>query len=350
MAAAEARSARLIKIDGSFGEGGGQILRSSLALSIITGKPVSIEKIRAGRKEPGLRPQHLTSVKAAAQISAGHVEGAEIGSRSLTFTPGQLTAGNYYFDVGTAGSTALILQTVLPPLMVADRPSTISIKGGTHNPMAPTIDFLRDTFLKVLEKIGPKVDLTLDSFGFYPKGGGKITARITPQSTLNRIELSQVLVIEKIRARAVVVNLPMHIGERELDTIAAVIPALARESSAVDVSSNSIGQGNFVTIQVESEQLTETITGLGKRGVRAEDVATFAAEEARQYMRSGAPVFHYLADQLILPMSLAGGGAFLTSAPSLHTTTNIEIVRKFLPVDIKLSELPGGLARIEISS
>lgn len=338
----------LLKIDGSYGEGGGQILRSSISLAIITGTPITIEKIRAGRKEPGLRPQHLTSVRAAQQISGAEVEGAAIASSRLTFRPGKVAPGKYHFNVGTAGSTALILQTILPPLMMADSDSVVTLEGGTHNPMAPTIDFLKHTFLPLLARIGPNVNLELIKYGFYPRGGGKIVARINPGKRLHHLEISHAMIMKEVRGRAVVVNLPRQIAERELDEMVRVIPTLRRDESSLAVSKNSIGQGNFVSIEVESDQLTETITGLGKRGIPAEKVARDAAEDAKTYIASGAPVYNHLADQLILPMALAGGGSFVTVEPSLHTRTNIETVKKFLPVDINVSAIQGNLYSIEM--
>src|SRR5262245_55571056 len=174
----------MITIDGSFGEGGGQILRTSLALSLVTGKPFRIENIRAGRKNPGLLRQHLTAVNAAASIGQAEITGASIGSTLLTIAPSKITHGNYHFAVGTAGSSTLVLQTVLPALLIADGPTRLTIEGGTHNPFAPPFDFLARAFLPLLTRMGVNVNANLDRYGFYPAGGGRIEITISPTGKL----------------------------------------------------------------------------------------------------------------------------------------------------------------------
>src|ERR1051325_4105851 len=206
----------MITIDGSFGEGGGQILRTSLALALVTGKPFRIERIRAGRKNPGLLRQHLTAVNAAAQIGRAEVAGASIGSRELTFAPQAVTAGSYHFAVGTAGSATLVLETVLPALLIADGPSALVLEGGTHNPYAPPFDFLDKTFLPLVCMMGPRVAARLERHGFYPAGGGKFIVDIEPAARLGRIELDERGDITGRRARALIANLPRQIAEREL--------------------------------------------------------------------------------------------------------------------------------------
>ena len=176
-----------VTIDGAQGEGGGQILRSSLALSIITQTPLELVQIRAKRKQPGLRPQHLMAVQAAAQISGAEVEGAKVGARRLRFVPGPVRPGSYRFSIGTAGSGTMVFQTVLPPLMLAEAPSTVVIEGGTHNAKAPPFEFIERAFLPVLAKIGPQVTATLNRPGFYPKGGGQMTFHIQPSPSTARL-------------------------------------------------------------------------------------------------------------------------------------------------------------------
>src|SRR5215510_1529252 len=179
----------MIEIDGASGEGGGQILRSSLSLAICTGQPFRIANIRANREKPGLMRQHLTAVKAAAEVCAGEVDGAELGSRALTFRPGKLAAGDYSFAIGTAGSCTLVLQTVLPPLLLATETSSIRITGGTHNKGSPPVDFLARAFLPLINRMGPKVNLELVRHGFYPRGGGEIRVDIVPSTKLEPITL-----------------------------------------------------------------------------------------------------------------------------------------------------------------
>ncbi|MBI1766621.1 MAG: RNA 3'-terminal phosphate cyclase [Acidobacteria bacterium] len=337
----------MITIDGSFGEGGGQILRTSLALSLVTGQPFRIEKIRAGRKNPGLLRQHLTAVNAAQQISQAAVEGAGIGSTQLSFTPGEITPGEYAFAVGTAGSTTLVLQTVLPSLLRARAESRLTLEGGTHNPFAPPFNFLVKAFLPLLNRLGARVEATLARYGFYPAGGGKLEIRIAPASQLTPFELLERGEIVGRRAQALVANLPRSVGERELKVIGQKLNWPAEWLRLEEVK-NSNGPGNLVSVEIESANVAEVFTGFGERGVTAEAVAIKAIQEARRYLASDAAVGEYLADQLLIPLALAGGGAFTTVAPSRHTTTNIAIIRKFLPVEITTEELSKRAWKIAV--
>jgi len=339
----------MITIDGSFGEGGGQILRTSLALSLVTGKPFRIEKIRAGRKTPGLLRQHLTAVNAATKIGQAEVEGASIGSQQLTFTPGSIAAGEYAFAVGTAGSTTLVLQTVLPALLLASGPSKLTLEGGTHNPYAPPFDFLARAFLPLLNRMGPRVEAGLERYGFYPAGGGKLSVTIEPTAALTRLELPERGEVKERRARAVVANLPLRIAERELKIIARKM-SWKDEWLRAEAVTNSPGPGNVVTMEIESEHVTEVFTGFGERGVAAEAVADQAVQAARRYLMAEAVVGEYLADQLLVPMAMAGGGVFTAVPPSRHATTNIEIIQKFLEIEIVAAPMSNRVWRIEIKS
>ena len=329
-------------IDGSFGEGGGQIVRSSLALSLVTGRPCVIENIRAGRKKPGLMRQHLTAVRAAAEVGGAEVEGAEIRSTWLRFTPGQVRAGRYEFSVGTAGSTTLVLQTILPALLIADGRSQLTLEGGTHNPFAPPFDFLAKTYLPLINRMGPTVEATLERPGFYPAGGGCITVDIRPAKQLTGLELTQRGPITARRVRAMVANLPRHIAERECSTIAQR-SGWDRSCFEVEEIGGSPGPGNAVMIELESEQLTEVFTGFGQRGVKAERVAAGAWKAAQRYLAADVPVGEHLADQLLLPFGLAahlgsGGGAFRTLALSPHATTHVEVLRRFMDLCVELEQ------------
>jgi RNA 3'-terminal phosphate cyclase (ATP) len=327
----------MITIDGSQGEGGGQILRSALALSLVTGKPFGIEKIRARRKKPGLMRQHLTAVNAAVEVGAARVSGNSIGSQELTFAPTGLNSGQYHFSVGTAGSCTLVLQTVLPALMVAASPSEVLLEGGTHNPAAPPFDFLAESFLPLLNRMGPYVQVTLERPGFYPAGGGRMRVSVTP-GKLVPLHLLQRGEIVACTARAIVSRLPRSIAERE---IAVVKEKLAWENDCLNVGEtpNSSGPGNVLVLSVASEQVTEVFTGFGEYGVSAETVAGRTVKEVREYLASGVPVGRHLADQLLLPLALAGGGSFCTLSPTAHTTTNIEVLRLFLDLKVKLEQL-----------
>lgn len=337
-----------IQIDGSFGEGGGQILRTSLALAMVTRRAIRVAKIRAARKKPGLRQQHLTAVRAAAEVAQAEVDGAEIGSRELTFTPGEVRPGEYRFDIGTAGSATLVLQTVLPPLMIAGGPSQLVLEGGTHNPMAPPVDFLQKVFLPLLGRMGPQVDVDLQRHGFYPAGGGRVRVRIQPSAPLTPIDLLERGPIRRQRARAIVANLPRHVAEREVDTARRKLGWKPKWTRVEVVDSN--GPGNALMLEIESQHVTEVFTGFGERHVTAEKVAARAAKQAKAYLQAGVPAAEHLADQLLIPMAMAGGGRFRTLAPTEHTRTNIEIIQKFLDVEIRVEQVESELCQIEVRS
>ena len=331
----------MIQIDGSEGEGGGQILRSSLALSICTQQPFQISNIRAKRDKPGLQRQHLTAVKAAAEISGATVEGAAIGSRELTFRPGEVRAGSYHFAIGTAGSSTLVLQTVLPPLLIATADSTVSISGGTHNKAAPPFEFLQRVFVPLLARIGANVQLELHSYGFYPRGGGQIVAHITPLHARNALQLHERGTLQRTYAEAFIAALPVHIAQRELEVIGRELRWPADQLLLRGLP-NDVGPGNVVTLSAEHEHVCEVITGFGERGVRAETVAGMAAAEMRVYLESTAPVGEHLSDQLLLPMALAGGGSFTTALVSQHLRSNALVVEKFTTRRVAIEQTEGG--------
>ena len=336
-----------IPIDGSQGEGGGQILRTSLSLSLVTGKPFRIDNIRAGREKPGLLRQHLTAVLAAAEIGGAKVEGASLGSTELLFAPGAVRPGDYRFAVGTAGSGTLVFQTVLPALMLAPGPSTVSIEGGTHNHAAPPYDFLERAFLPLIERMGPRVSLRLDRHGFYPAGGGRFSAEIEPVAKMRPIAIGGRGEIVSRRVIAVAANLPRHIAEREVETASSMLQ-WGPESHVVEAARKSTGPGNVVMNEIGSAEATELFTGFGKRGVSAEQVARDAATEAREYLASNAAAGEHLTDQLLLPMALAGGGSFTALKVNPHARTNMEVIGKFLPVEFRTTAA-NGHTRIEVA-
>jgi len=333
----------MIEIDGSEGEGGGQILRSSLSLSVCTQQPFRITNIRANRERPGLMRQHLTAVRAAAEICAADVEGAELGSRAFTFRPGRVAAGDYSFDIGTAGSCTLVFQTVLPALLSARGASRVRITGGTHNRGSPPFDFLSRSFIPVLRGMGAKVELDLASHGFYPRGGGEIRARILPAQRLGALNLVERGASLRSYAEAYVAALPLHVGQRELEVIGRAL-ALPREQLFLRGLSNDMGPGNAVTITLEHEHVTEVLTGFGEKGVRAEDVAGQAAAEARAYLSASAPVGEHLADQLLLPMALGEGGCFVTARATSHMHSNVIVIERFTQRKIGIEPVPNGFA------
>jgi RNA 3'-terminal phosphate cyclase (ATP) len=335
----------MLKIDGSQGEGGGQVLRTSLALSAITGTPFSIEQIRAKRDKPGLLRQHLTGVRAVAALCGAQVEGDALGSKSLRFTPGPIQPGTYRFEIGSAGSGGLVLQAVLPVLLVAPGPSTIEIVGGTHNDKSPPASFLAQTLLPLLGRMGPKLDITLDRYGFYPAGGGQYTVRIEP-APLVPLRLLERGPIGEITPVAVVANLPRRIGHRELDEIRAELGLEPRAGRVIEVESP--GPGNVVWIEARAEHVTEVFTGFGRRGIAAERVAQEAVAEFVAWRELDVPVGEHLADQLLVPCALAGGGSFVTPTPTLHTETNAQIIRKFLDRRFSFEPVREGVVRVEV--
>jgi RNA 3'-terminal phosphate cyclase (ATP) len=269
----------MLLIDGSQGEGGGQVLRSALALSMVTGTPFRIDQIRARRAKPGLLRQHLTAVQAATQVCGAEVLGASLGSSRLDFKPGKVRPGAYAFAVGTAGSATLVLQTVLPALLTASEPSTLTLEGGTHNPFAPPFDFLARAFLPLIGPLGPRVTVALERPGFYPAGGGRFRARIEPVPKLGRLELPERGEVRTRSARALVARLPVSIAERELAVVREQLGWSGAELRAEEIR-DSAGPGNVLMLEIASEHVTEVFTGFGEKGRRAEDVARQAVEEA----------------------------------------------------------------------
>jgi RNA 3'-terminal phosphate cyclase (ATP) len=330
-------SRAVLAIDGSEGEGGGQIVRTALACSLLTGLPFRIEKIRAGRRRPGLLHQHLAAVNAAGEISAATTEGATLGSSILRFDPGNVSPGNYHFRIGTAGSTGLLLQTVLVPLLSADGDSQLIIEGGTHNEAAPPFDFLNLTFAPILRRMGADLRLSLDRPGFYPAGGGRIRVRVGG-AAWQRLDLPDRGATRSVWARAVVSQLPRSIAERELAVVRVSLGWPLDNLTPEEVDAD--GPGNALILGIASEQITEVFTGFGRRGLPAEQVATGAVSKARNYLESGVAIDGHLADQLLVPFTQARGGSFLTSHPTGHFTTNAKVIRRFF--DLKIATVPIG--------
>ncbi len=339
--------AQVLTIDGSVGEGGGQILRTSLALSLCLNTPIRMVNIRQARSKPGLRPQHLAAVKAAAAISNAEVEGASLGSRALVFIPSEITADRYRFDVGTAGSTTLVLQTILMPLCMQSRPSHLILEGGTHNPLAPSFDFLSLVYLPLIKRMGPRINARLLRPGFFPAGGGRVKITISPAAPLQPLRLPQRGTIQNLRAEAVIAKLPQHIAQRELDVIGSGL-GIEPAALAIHRLDSAYGPGNAVTVIVEGSHITEAFTGFGKRGIRAEIVAEQVVSEVRRYLDAGVPVGRYLADQLLLPIALAGSGSYVTLCPSLHTKTSMDIIRKFMDSRITQEQVDTDSWRITV--
>jgi RNA 3'-terminal phosphate cyclase (ATP) len=331
----------ILTIDGSHGEGGGQILRTSLALALITGKPFRLINIRAGRAKPGLMRQHLTCVTSAAQVGNAQVAGASVGSSVIEFRPGAVTPRRFSFVIGTAGSTSLVLQTVLPALLTAPGNSVVSVEGGTHNTKAPPFDFLERVFVPLLNRMGAKVTVRLERYGFFPAGGGRVVMEVEGVERLSPLELMERGEIKGRKATALVSQLPGHVAQRELDVVRDKL-GWRPEHTQVRGTRESYSPGNALLVEVESEHVTEMCSAIGEVGKSAEAVAGEAVGEARAYLASGAPVGVHLADQLMLPLALARGGCYRTQALTLHSRTNIETIGRFLDVKIGVEEVVGG--------
>ncbi|MEO8842043.1 MAG: RNA 3'-terminal phosphate cyclase [Kofleriaceae bacterium] len=333
-----------VDIDGSHGEGGGQILRTSLALAIITGRKLRMKRIRSGRKRPGLQPQHLACVKAAARLCNGKATapgGKELepGMQELELIPGAGLAEVIEIDIGTAGSTTLLIQTVLVPAIASGKSLQLVVTGGTHNPMAPPFEFLDRVFAPHLRAMGAQVTLTLERHGFLPKGDGRIVVAIGP-GKLAPIEIVTAGEIVARRVTAIVAGLPRHIAEREI----ACAQERMKDPTCEIREFGKDGPHNVFMAEVElASGVRELATAHGKKGYPAEDVADDALDALEDFLEAEVPVGEHLADQLLLPLAVAGGGRFRCGDLSLHASTNIETIRAFLDVPIRTEKHPGGV-------
>jgi len=318
----------MITIDGSEGEGGGQILRNACALSLVTGEPFVIEKIRGRRDQPGLMRQHLTAIEAACTIGGAECEGLELGSNRIAFTPGSVAPGEYRFAVGTAGSTALVLQTVIVPLALADRPSRLVIEGGTHASMAPPFDFIEKCFLPVFARMGPRVSARIKRHGFFPRGGGRIEVDIEP-APLRRIECIERGELQGREGTVLFASLDGEIAHRIRKAALENLPGWTEEQIAIRELPADQGPGVALVLGAAFENVTEVVSGFGKLGLSAERIGATAGKRMAGYEASGAFAGPYLQDQLLLPMALAGGGAFTSVKISEHTRTAADIIARF---------------------
>lgn len=324
-------------IDGSQGEGGGQIFRTSLTLSMCLGEPVTIKNIRAGRKKPGLLRQHLTCLSAAQEICSARVEGAKLGSPLVVFTPRKVKAGKYHFAVGSAGSTTLVFQTVYLPLSLAGGHSELLLEGGTHNGMSPSFDFIQLSFFPELTKMRINTDAKLERYGFYPAGGGVWTVRIRPVEKIGKYENNGRGAVLSVKAVATSAQIPGHVVDRELQRVAESL-SLAAESLSKRLV-RSVGPGNILSLRAECEEITELVEVIGERGISAEVVADKSVTKLNRYLASNAVVGEHLADQLLLPMALGDGGSFTTLEPSMHLKTNAAVIREFTQSQIVINQL-----------
>lgn len=334
-----------LRIDGAMGEGGGQVLRSAMSLSALTQTPIEIVNIRANRAKPGLMRQHLTSIKAVAQVCGGQLTGAELRSNAIQFIPQSIQAGDYHFAIGTAGSTTLVCQTLLPILSQADQPSSIRLQGGTHNGLSPSLDFLSQTFFPMLSRMGLHTEIKVDQFGFNPVGGGDWHIRITPCQTLEPLRYHTAPVDQR-HIHAMSSRLPKHVVEREISAALAHKGWEHAQQSRQYVTAP--GCGNFFAVRIGDVSHQIQFEKTGEVGIRAESVARQTLHHAHTFIHSGAAVDEYLADQLLLYLFLAGEGSFTTTAPSLHTTTNIQVIEMFTDLRFYQTQLAENLWEIGV--
>jgi len=335
---------KTIQLDGT--SGGGQMLRTALSLAMVTGQPFRMVHIRGKRRRPGLMRQHLTCVNAACEISGGTADGAEIGSTELVFRAGKVRGASYSFAIGTAGSTSLLFQTLLPALLHADGPSTLRLEGGTHNPLAPPFEFIDRVFLPILRRMGAEVETSLLETGFAPVGGGIIECRIRPCAKLAELHLHERGELKSTHIRVPTRNLPINIAGRILQTAMEHLPC---EDASVETREPGPGRGVCCLCEADFENITEITSSFGETNVTAERVGKRAGKLLSDFIGSKAAIGRHLADQLLLPLSLAGGGSFTTIVPDDHVSTNLRVIESFLPIRSQIQETDRGLRVVRLA-
>ena len=338
-----------LSIDGSIGEGGGQVLRTSLALVLITGRAFALNNIRQRRVKPGLMAQHLKAVEAAREVGKATVEGARLGSQSLVFEPTGFYSGEFHYDIGTAGSTSLVLQTILPPLSFAAASSVVTLIGGTHVPWSPCFHYLEMHWLHYMRRIGFDIRLELDAAGFYPRGGGRVVAMVRPASRISPLCLTNRGPLKRIRGISAVANLDLRIAERQKVQAIKRLGDVAGQVEFEILSLSSPSKGTLLLLLAEFENSQCCFYGLGALGKPAERVADEAVNELLNLLATDGAIDHYLSDQLLLPLALATGVSEIrTSKVTQHLTTNAEIVEMFIPVSIEIEGKIGQPGSIRI--
>ena len=340
----------MITIDGSYGEGGGQMLRTALSLSAILNQPFRMINIRLKRKKPGLKPQHVTAVRAAQAVSGAEVTGDQPGAMTLSFVPHGIHGGNFDFDIGTAGSMTLVLQTVLPILLLSGKRSFVSLTGGSHLPFSPPFDFMQEVFRPTLGRLGCNFRLSLERHGFYPRGGGRMRAEIMPTAGLRPLNLLQRGKLLQITGCSAVSNLPETIAERQRTAVLEALKAEGAPTQIREIKISALSPGTFVFLRAEAEHAVAGFTALGERGKPAEVVGREAADEANAYLRSNAVVDPHLADQLVLYLSLCKErSAFTTSRVTQHLLTNLWLVEQFRRFEWTVEGDEGDAGRVIIN-
>ncbi|MCH1924347.1 RNA 3'-terminal phosphate cyclase [Shewanella sp. C32] len=343
----------MITIDGAQGEGGGQVLRSALTIALLTGTPLEVINIRAGRHQPGLLRQHLACVRAAQAISNGHCEGAALGSQHIRFTPKAVNAGNYQFAIGSAGSTVLVCQTILLPLALANGVSQVQFAGGTHNGWSPSLTFFERSFLPLLRTMGVQAEVTVEQLGFHPAGGGRWQLTIKPCQQLQPLRLTEGIAERAARMEYCAIDviqaeLPASIVQRE---IATTQQQLNWADAATNVQRVTAAcPGNSLHLSVACADYHLMVEQIGERRLSAETLAKTTATQLQALIKANVAVDEYLADQLLLPIAIAGEGSFTTVQPSLHTQTNIAVIAQMLGKQFSVTEFGDNRWRIALAA
>lgn len=330
----------MLRVDGSMGEGQHHTLRTALALALATGRGVHIENLRPEGTPPGLLRPHLSLIEAAARVSQARVEGATLGSTAITFEPGDVLPGEHHFAVGLAAPLTDLFHVIVPPLLVADAPSTLIIEGATHAPDAPTVETLTRAWAPRINALGPKVAITVERPGFYPAAGGRLRVEITPADRLAPLHLVERGALQSKRAVACVAHLDEHIARRELETISGMM-TFSEAELHLEQAGASRGPGNMVFIELTCEHTTEIFDGVGERTIPAEKVAEGVASEAREYLAAEVPAGRRLARDLLIPLALAGQGAITTLAPDRQLQADVALVQTFFEVELAVANLRG---------
>ena len=331
----------IVLIDGASGEGGGQIVRTSISLAMITGRSLKLFNIRGNRKKPGLRPQHLTAVQACASVCGARVLGAELGAQELLFTPGKVRPGDYRFSIGTAGAATLVLQTALPPLSKAEEESSVRVSGGTHVPWSPPYHYLKEVFLPTIELLGCKIEASLTSWGWYPKGGGELQAVIKRPGPSVPSPLDQRFELARVTGISASSRLPKHVRVRQKQRLQTRLHKVGIEAEITLMDVPAPNPGSFVFLCARGSESVAGFSSLGARGKPAERVADGAVDDLLQFLDSGAALDPHLADQIMVYLSmLPGRHTFTTSSITQHLLTNGWVIEQFLPVQF---EIVGGL-------
>jgi RNA 3'-terminal phosphate cyclase (ATP) len=341
----------VLELDGSYGEGGGQLLRSAVALSCLTGRPIRVFNIRGRRPKPGLQPQHMTALKAAAEVSGAFVEGLSIGSMQIYFEPKEVLGGKYTFDIKTAGSVTLVMQTLLPILSFAKRPSEVTVIGGTDVPWSPTVDYFKYVALDAFRRMGLNCSLELLRRGHYPRGGGRVVLAVRPARALLPMTAVKRGKAVAVRGISHCTNLPAHVASRQASSAVRIIKDAGMEDVRVaEERGEGDGPGSGVALWAEIEGGPNIgADALGAKEKRAEEVGREAAEKLLAELKTGMAVDRHLGDMLIIYVAMAKGRSEIgVTELTMHAETMIWLTERFLGVKWSVVKGPGGSATLGV--